>query len=65
MMKEVIRALESDLMPLIGLIAFFLAFTLIVIRAMTMKKAERTEAKNLPLNDADEIVPLTNHTYVN
>lgn len=53
MMKEVVRALESGILPEIGLLAFFIAFVLIVVRVMTMKKTERDTLKNLPLDDPE------------
>ena len=63
MMKETLRGIDPGILPIIGLIAFIVAFVLIIIRVMTMKKAEREEAKNLPLDDADEITPTrNNHT---
>jgi hypothetical protein len=57
MMKEAVRALDSGILPEIGLIAFFVAFVLIVIRVMLMKKSEREDAKQIPLDDATEIFP--------
>ena len=56
-----LRSIDPGIWPVIGLIAFVVAFVLIVIRVMTMKKAERDEAKNLPLDDADEITPTRNN----
>jgi cbb3-type cytochrome oxidase subunit 3 len=55
MMKDVVRSLESGILPEIGLIAFVVAFVLIVIYALTMKKQRREDAKQIPLQD-DEIV---------
>ena len=54
MFKEVVRALDSGVFPIIGLIAFAVAFTVIVIWALTMKKEDRDAAKNQPLHDADQ-----------
>jgi cbb3-type cytochrome oxidase subunit 3 len=56
MMKEAVRALDSGILPEIGLIAFFVAFVLIVSRVLLMKKSEREEAKQIPLDDATEII---------
>ena len=61
MMKEVIRAIESGILPEIGLIAFLLAFVLILIRVLTMKKAERETLKRLPLDDPDLVLPDNHH----
>jgi len=51
MYKDVIQSLDSGLLPIIGLIAFCVAFTLIVVWAFTMKKEDRNAAKHIPLND--------------
>ena len=61
MMKELAQSMETGILAEIGLIAFMFAFVLIVIRAMTMKKRERDDAKNMPLNDPREIAFPTNH----
>jgi cbb3-type cytochrome oxidase subunit 3 len=58
MMKEVVRSLESGILPEIGLIAFVVAFVLVVIYALTMRKQKREDAKQIPLRD-DEIVTPT------
>jgi hypothetical protein len=51
MFKEVTRSLDTGLLGIIGLIAFVAAFILIVVRVMLMKKSERENAKNIPLED--------------
>ena len=51
MMKEVIRAIDPGLLPQIGLVAFIVAFVLVVIYAFTMSRKKRTSLKNLPLDD--------------
>ena len=51
MMKEVVRGIESGALGAIGLIAFVLAFVLIVVYVIRMRKSDRTAAKNLPLED--------------
>lgn len=50
-MKEVVRGIESGALGTIGLIAFVLAFVLIVVYVIRMRKSDRTAAKNLPLED--------------
>ena len=55
MMKEAARAIESGILAEIGLIAFFVAFLLIVIYAFTLSKRRRDYDKNLPLDDAQEV----------
>ncbi|MEM8486070.1 MAG: hypothetical protein AAF564_11010 [Bacteroidota bacterium] len=58
MMKEVVRALDSGLLPIIGLIAFAVAFTAIVLWAITMKKEDRDAAKQQPLQEPARTVDL-------
>jgi cbb3-type cytochrome oxidase subunit 3 len=57
MMKEVVRAMETGILAQIGLIAFFVAFLLIVIYAFTLSKRKRVYNKNIPLDDAPEVSP--------
>lgn len=61
MMKEVIRSIDAGILPVIGLVAFLAAFTLIVIRVATMRRAERDHAKFLPLEEPQEIRTSSNH----
>lgn len=51
MMKDIVRALETGGLAQIGLIAFVVAFVLVVFWAFTMSRKARDEAKNLPLED--------------
>ena len=51
MYKDVIQSLDSGLLPIIGLLAFFVAFTLIVIWAFSLNKEARHAAKQMPLED--------------
>ena len=51
MMKEVVRALDPGILPQIGLIAFVVAFVLVVIYAVTMGRSQRAAMKHLPLED--------------
>ncbi len=51
MMKEAVRALETGPLAEIGVIAFTLAFVLIVIYAFTLSKSDRDRAKQMPLED--------------
>lgn len=55
MMKEAIRALETGALAEIGLLAFLLAFVLVLLYALLMKKSDRNAAKQLPLNDFPEL----------
>lgn len=51
MMKEAVRALETGALAQIALLAFFVAFALMVTYAMTRSKRQREQHKNLPLRD--------------
>ena len=55
MMKEAARAIESGILAEVGLVAFFVAFLLIVVYAFTLSKRRREYDKNLPLDDAPEV----------
>lgn len=59
MLKEVIRALDSGVMPIIGLIAFIVAFAAILAWVITMRKEDRDAAKQQPLRDANELLAQT------
>lgn len=54
MWKEVVQSMETGSLAYIGLFAFLFAFTLIVVRVALMKKKERTDAKNIPLDEQPE-----------
>ncbi|NQV72959.1 hypothetical protein HQ496_07540 [bacterium] len=54
MIKEVVRAMETGSLAYIGLFAFIFAFVLVIARVMIMKKKEREEIKNLPLDEPTE-----------
>ena len=54
MLKEVIRSIDSGILPLIGLFAFLIAFVVMVVWAFSMKKEARNAAKHQPLEDAKE-----------
>ena len=49
--KDVLRALETGPLAEIGLVAFILAFLLIVLYAFWMPKEFREHAKHMPLDD--------------
>ena len=61
MMKEVVRSIDPGLLPEIGLIAFLLAFVLVLIRVFLMPRQEREAAKQIPLHDDDEFYLQANH----
>ncbi len=57
MMKEAVRALETGTFGEIGLVAFIVAFVLVVAYALTLSKETREAIKHLPLDDAPEVFP--------
>lgn len=65
MMKEVLRSAETGILAEIGLIAFILAFSLVVIRVFLYTKKEVQDARNMPLQDDLEIktTPPKNGSY--
>lgn len=54
MWKEVVQSMETGVLAYVGLFAFLFAFTLIVLRVALMKKKERIDAKNMPLDEEPE-----------
>ena len=58
-MKEVVRDIASGSLPLIGLIAFVVAFVLILLRVVFYSKKEIEHAERLPLNDDIEVLGKT------
>jgi hypothetical protein len=57
MMKEVMRAIDSGFLAEIGLLAFVLAFVLILIRVSQYTRSERQHAKELPVHEPLESYP--------
>ncbi|HLT46148.1 MAG TPA: hypothetical protein VK002_02870 [Rubricoccaceae bacterium] len=55
MMQEVVRALETGGLAEVGLVAFVLAFALVVLYALTLSKKKRDAAKRLPFDEAEEL----------
>ncbi|HHP7239232.1 hypothetical protein [Longibacter sp.] len=55
MWKDAVRALETGALSEVGLLAFFIAFVLIVIYALTLPKRDCESALNMPLDDADSV----------
>ncbi|MDX1440568.1 MAG: cbb3-type cytochrome c oxidase subunit 3 [Rubricoccaceae bacterium] len=58
MMKDVIRALQTGSLAEIALVAFVLAFVLVMVYTFTISKKRRDHAKNLPL---EEDTPVQSH----
>lgn len=65
MMKEVVRALETGALGQISLIAFVFAFAIILIRVFALSKKDRSDAKNIPLNDGTEPFDATSSYQAN
>ncbi|MDZ4701090.1 MAG: hypothetical protein SH809_15380 [Rhodothermales bacterium] len=61
MMKEAVRALETGALAEVGLIAFVLAFTLILVWTFTLSGRFRDAAKHMPLNEAEPFPTEKNH----
>jgi len=57
MIQEVIRALETGVLAEVGLVAFVVAFTLVVVRAFLLPKRDRDDAKQMPLDDGEAASP--------
>ncbi|HEX7071804.1 MAG TPA: CcoQ/FixQ family Cbb3-type cytochrome c oxidase assembly chaperone [Rhodothermales bacterium] len=51
MMKDVVRAIETGALAEVGLLAFVVAFVIVVVWAFTMSKRMRDAAKQLPLDE--------------
>lgn len=59
MIRDVVDAMNAGVFAQIGLIAFLIAFILIVIYVVTLPKKKRDHAKQIPLED-DEVHPTLN-----
>jgi len=55
MWKDAVRALETGALSEIGLVAFFIAFVLIIAYALTLPKRQCDDALNMPLDDAESV----------
>ncbi|MEO0559263.1 MAG: hypothetical protein AAF170_13885 [Bacteroidota bacterium] len=57
MWKETVRALQTGALAEVAVVAFVIAFVMVVAYAFTMSKRTRDEIKQQPLNDAPEFFP--------
>ena len=57
MWKDTIRALETGAAAEVAVVAFVVAFVLVVAYALTLKKSTRDQIKRQPLDDAPEFFP--------
>ncbi len=54
MWKDAVRALQTGAAAEVAVVAFVVAFVLVVVYALTLSKSSRERLKNQPLNDAPE-----------
>ncbi len=59
MMREVVHALETGQLAQVGLVAFFVAFVLVIVYAFSLSRKQREALKNQPLDD--DILPKDHH----
>jgi hypothetical protein len=57
MLKDAFHALETGALAEISLVAFFVAFALIIIRVATLPKKEMDEGRYMPLDEPKEHYP--------
>ncbi|PAP75912.1 hypothetical protein [Rubrivirga marina] len=57
MWKDAIRALETGAAAEVAVVAFVVAFVLVVAYALTLTKSTRDAIKRQPLDDAPEFFP--------
>ena len=57
MWKETVRALQTGALAEIAVVAFVVAFVLVVVYAFTLSKRTREQIKRQPLDDAIELSP--------
>lgn len=55
MWKETVRALQTGALAEVAVVAFVVAFVLVVAYAFTMSKATREEMKNQPLDSLPRV----------
>ena len=56
MWKETVRALQTGALAEVAVVAFVVAFVLVVAYAFTMSKSKRDAMKRQPLDDAPEFL---------
>ena len=57
MWKDTVRALQTGALAEVAVVAFVVAFVLVVAYAFTMTRRQREHLKRQPLDDALEFVP--------
>ena len=56
MIRDLLASIDTGVLSLIGLFAFIIAFAAIIVYVFTMRRSDRDAAKQMPLDDAEEIV---------
>ena len=56
MIRDLLSSIDTGVLALVGLFAFIIAFTAILVYVFTLRRSERDAAKRLPLDEAEEIV---------
>ncbi|PAP80642.1 hypothetical protein B1759_04490 [Rubrivirga sp. SAORIC476] len=57
MWKDTVRALQTGALAEVAVVAFVVAFVLVVAYALTMSKRQREDLKQQPLADDGEFFP--------
>ena len=55
MKRDVMETAGLEMFAEIAIVIFFVTFTIIVIRALLMRKSKIEHAKNLPLDEGEEV----------
>jgi cbb3-type cytochrome oxidase subunit 3 len=56
MIRDLLGSIDTGVLSLVGLFAFLIAFAAILVYVFTLRRSVRDAAKQLPLDDAEEIV---------
>lgn len=56
MIRDLLSSIDTGVLAFVGLFAFIIAFTAILVYVFTLRRSERDAAKRLPLDEAEEIV---------
>lgn len=61
MIRNILGTIDTGALAQIGLVAFFVAFTAIVVYALSLTPEDRTAAKSLPLSDSERTATPSQH----
>lgn len=59
MIRNLLGGIDTGVLAQVGLLAFVVAFLAVLVYALTMRKSDRNDAKNLPLSDGSPATPNT------